>query len=374
MPRNGSGQYVPPSSSFNPAVPETTIVSEDWNDLLTDMADALTDSLSSDGETPTTARIPFAFGLSTAAGSVSAPAFSATADTDTGVYFPAANQVGIAVGGALVALFTSAGTTLQFADGTVSAPGIAFASDPDCGWYRIGANNIGLALNGAKVIDYATTGITVTGGVTLSGALVANGAVTLGDAAGDVITVNGTATFGQAITATGGVNGAIGSATPAAGAFTTLTASGAATLNGAVTLGDAAGDVITATGVFGIVNGGTIVQAAIPANNAIGYLGTPQNALAGAYGILMTDIGKDLYFTATATVTIPANGTIAIPIGSIIELSVAATFVLTIAITSDTLRWVPTNSTGSRTLTGPAQCVIQKKTATEWWVSGLGLS
>jgi hypothetical protein len=378
MPRNGSGQYVPPSSSFNPAVPETTIVSEDWNDLLTDMADALTDSLSSDGQTPATERIPFAFGLSTDAGSVSAPAIIPTGDADTGFYFPAANQVGIAVGGASVALFTATGSTVSFGDGTVSAPSIAFASDPNSGFYHIGADNIGLALNGAKVLDFATTGLGITGALTVSGATTLNGNVTLGDAAGDVITVTGTSTFAQAITATGGlngaVNGAVGGVTPAAGAFTTLTASGAVTLNGAVTLGDAAGDVITSTGVFGIANGGTIVQASTPATNAIGYLGTPQNAQAGTYGIVMTDIGKDLYFTATATVTIPANASVLVPIGSIIELSVDASHTLTISITSDTLRWVPSNGTGTRTLTGPAQCVIQKKTATEWWVSGLGLS
>lgn len=378
MPRNGSGQYVPPSSSFNPAVPETTIVSEDWNDLLTDMADALTDSLSSDGQTPATERIPFAFGLSTSAGTVGAPAIAATGDLDTGVYFPAANQVGIAVGGAAVALFTSSGVALAFGDGSVTAPSIYFLSDPNSGFYHIGADNIGLALNGVKVLDFLTTGLTVTGALIISGATSLNGNVTLGDAAGDTITVTGTATFTQVITASGGVNGAhngtVGATTPSTGAFTTLTASGATTLNGAVTLGDAAGDVITSTGVFGIANGGTIVQAAAPATNAIGYLGTPQNAQAGTYGLLMTDIGKDVYFTATTTVTIPANGSVAIPIGSIIELSVDASHTLTIAITTDTLRWVPSNTTGSRTLTGPAQCVIQKKTATEWWVSGLGLS
>ena len=378
MPRNGSGQYVPPSSSFNPAVPETTIVSEDWNDLLTDMADALTDSLSSDGQTPATARVPFAFGISVDAGTVSAPSIIATGDADTGIYFPAANQVGIAAGGVAAALFTTSGATFGFGDGTVSAPSITFLSDPNSGFYRIGADNIGVALNGVKVLDFLTTGLTVTGALIVSGATSLNGNVTLGDAAGDVIPVTGTSTFTQVITASGGVsgalNGSVGGVTPAAGAFTTLTASGATTLNGAVTLGDAAGDVITSTGVFGIANGGTIVQAAAPATNAIGYLGTPQNAQAGTYGILMSDIGKDLYFTATATVTIPANGTIAVPIGSIIQLSVDATHVLTIAITTDTLRWVPSNTTGSRTLTGPAQCVIQKKTATEWWVSGLGLS
>ena len=42
----------------------------------------------------------------------------------------------------------------------------------------------------------------VTGVTTATGSFTANGAVTLGDAAGDIITVNGTATFGQTITGT----------------------------------------------------------------------------------------------------------------------------------------------------------------------------
>jgi len=120
--------------------------------------------------------------------------------------------------------------------------------------------------------------------------------------------------------------------------------------------------------------GADLTPAATPTTTAIGYLGTPHNDKAAPYGLVMADAGKDIYFTASTTVTIPANASVAFPIGSKIQLSVVAGQALTIAITSDTLRWVPTNSTGSRTLTGPAQCVIDKKTATEWWVYGVNLS
>lgn len=53
--------------------------------------------------------------------------------------------------------------------GSVSAPGIVFTGDIDSGWYRIVANNWGLALNGAKVVDFSTTGIAITGTLTVSG-------------------------------------------------------------------------------------------------------------------------------------------------------------------------------------------------------------
>lgn len=59
-------------------------------------------------------------------------------------------------------------TQVDVADGTVALPSINFSSDPDTGIYRIGANNVGVTANGAKVLDIATTGLGVTGIVTVS--------------------------------------------------------------------------------------------------------------------------------------------------------------------------------------------------------------
>lgn len=71
MPRNGSGTYSSPSSSWNPAVAGTTISSTDWAALLSDLASAVTASIANDGQTPTTASIPFAAGLTSTTGSFS---------------------------------------------------------------------------------------------------------------------------------------------------------------------------------------------------------------------------------------------------------------------------------------------------------------
>lgn len=57
---------------------------------------------------------------------------------------------------------------MQGAAGTVGAPTWSFVDDKDCGVYRIGANNLGVAVNGAKVLDIATTGLSVTGTLTVS--------------------------------------------------------------------------------------------------------------------------------------------------------------------------------------------------------------
>lgn len=64
MSRNGTGTYTPPVTSF-PAVAGTVIESDKFNETITDIANALTGSISSDGQTATTAAIPFASGVKT---------------------------------------------------------------------------------------------------------------------------------------------------------------------------------------------------------------------------------------------------------------------------------------------------------------------
>lgn len=63
MPRNGSGVYELPSNSFNPAQADTEIDEAAWNDTADDLATAITNSISTDGQTTTTEVIPFAEGL-----------------------------------------------------------------------------------------------------------------------------------------------------------------------------------------------------------------------------------------------------------------------------------------------------------------------
>lgn len=65
MARNGSGTYTSPTGTWNPAVTGTVIDATDWNTLRADYEAALTASLAKDGQTPATARIPFASGVQT---------------------------------------------------------------------------------------------------------------------------------------------------------------------------------------------------------------------------------------------------------------------------------------------------------------------
>lgn len=56
--RNGSGDYTPPNSSWSPAVNGTLATSGDWQALLNDIAAALTQSLSRDGQGPMIGDLP----------------------------------------------------------------------------------------------------------------------------------------------------------------------------------------------------------------------------------------------------------------------------------------------------------------------------
>ncbi len=60
-----SGTYTAPANSFNPAVGATTIDTVAWNAILDDLETALTESMARDGQTTTTAVIPFASGVKT---------------------------------------------------------------------------------------------------------------------------------------------------------------------------------------------------------------------------------------------------------------------------------------------------------------------
>lgn len=169
MARNGSGTY----SKVNTFVAGNTITAAGHNANWDDAVLEITNSVAADGQTTITGA------LKGAAGTVSAPGYSFSADLDCGMYRIGANNIGLAVNGAKVIDIATTGASVTgnfsasgsvsatgvtaLANGTVAAPGLTFASDLDSGLYRIGANNLGLALNGAKVVEYTTAGVSVVG-------------------------------------------------------------------------------------------------------------------------------------------------------------------------------------------------------------------
>lgn len=104
--------------------------------------------------------------------------------------------------------------------------------------------------------------------------------------------------------------------------------------------------------------------------NALGYLGLPQVTKSAGYTNVLTDMGKEIFYTSTATQTIDSNANVAAQIGSYMVFTADVGVTLTVSITTDTLRWPTGNVTGSRTVTGPGYLAVAKKKSTEWWVSG----
>jgi hypothetical protein len=105
----------------------------------------------------------------------------------------------------------------------------------------------------------------------------------------------------------------------------------------------------------------------------------PQNVQAANYTCVAGDTAGHILHpasdTTARTYTIPANSSVPFAVGT------ALTFVnqngggtLTIAINSDTMRLAGAGTTGSRTLAANGIATALKLTATEWIISGTGIS
>jgi len=112
-------------------------------------------------------------------GTAAAPSLNFTNEPTTGLFRASANVMGFAVNGVSRATMTTTGVTVtgtitptgsvHAASGTLGNPSLAFSADQTTGLYRIGASNIGVAAGGSKVLDIATTGLGVTGTLSVSG-------------------------------------------------------------------------------------------------------------------------------------------------------------------------------------------------------------
>lgn len=110
---------------------------------------------------------------------------------------------------------------------------------------------------------------------------------------------------------------------------------------------------------------------------ALGWLDVPQNIQNADYSPVLADRSKQLYHSSATphTYTIPANASVAFPIGAVLHGVVAnGSGNLTLAITTDTLRWAPVGSTGSRTIAANGNWSAEKITATEWQLTGVNIS
>jgi hypothetical protein len=215
-----------------------------------------------------------------AAGTVALPSITTTGDTNTGVYFPAADTVGITAGGTQRGAFSSTGLAVT---GALSASG------------TITANNVTALIvsNGYQELYRTTNDATSLAHLLFyrgSGVGAFAGIYTIGDAA------NGVASLGLTISGT----------TIAAISSTGLAVTGKITSTGNVTVTDASATGGAATAYLGTVSTGLFLNTP---TGQFGYLASGNNGVVtwstGAVAITGT-------ISTTGVATFPA-GTVALP-------------------------------------------------------------
>lgn len=116
----------------------------------------------------------------------------------------------------------------------------------------------------------------------------------------------------------------------------------------------------------------------VDGTNEVGFRHIPQNSQIAAYTLVLADAGKHILHpaadTTARTFTIPANSVVAFPIGTVVTFINQNGGLVTIAITTDTMRLAGAGTTGSRTLARNGVATAIKITATEWIISGTGLT
>lgn len=108
-----------------------------------------------------------------------------------------------------------------------------------------------------------------------------------------------------------------------------------------------------------------------------GYKNIPQNGQTISYVAVLADANKGITntFTSAVTFTIPSNASVPYPVGTTLTFASApGGGVVTIAINSDSLTFSANGATGSRTLASAGMATAYKVTATQWLISGAGLS
>ena len=140
-------------------------------------------------------------------------------------------------------------------------------------------------------------------------------------------------------------------------------------------------DTIGFLRLYSVVTGTASVTSFIDFRQAFGAAiqGPPLISDSTARAIVLTDAGDILLHpsadTTARTWTIPANASVPFPVGTVLRfVNQNAAGVLTIAITTDTMRLAGPGTTGNRTLAANGVAEAIKVAATEWIISGTGLT
>lgn len=138
---------------------------------------------------------------------------------------------------------------------------------------------------------------------------------------------------------------------------------------------------LTGTETLSVIQSGAMVDttAQAIANLAASGPTIPQNSQSANYTLQLSDAGKHIFHPSADTTArnweIPANATVAFPIGTAVTfINQNGAGIISILIVSDTLRLAGAGTTGSRALAPNGIATAVKVTATEWLISGTGLT
>lgn len=289
MPRNGSGTYQAPSTSFNPAVSGTDISASAWNTTLADLSAALTQSLSKDGQTTPTNNLPMGGFKHTNVGNANAR-----------TQYPAVGQ--IQDGSFIFAVADSSSVTAYEIDLTpaisayVDGQEITFKAD------AANASGVTLAVNSASALSIVKN---------------YNDPLVSGDiVSGQIVTVRYDETNNRfqlmSPTANSGAStNGIGELTASANTMPYFNGSAIAAKTPITSFGRSLVDDASAGAAR------TTMSAAI--KGAVEGINT-QTGL--TYTLALTDVGKvvEMNRASANTVTIPPNGTVAFPLNSVVDI------------------------------------------------------
>jgi hypothetical protein len=99
-----------------------------------------------------------------------------------------------------------------------------------------------------------------------------------------------------------------------------------------------------------------------------------QRVMSSAGSLALSDRGGHIYCSGAFAVNIPANGSVAFPVGTIITIVCNNNAGCTLTITTDSLYWLPSGGTGTRTLGTYSTATIMKVSTNSWIVTGVGLT
>ena len=138
-------------------------------------------------------------------------------------------------------------------------------------------------------------------------------------------------------------------------------------------------DYVAPGGALGTPASGNLSNCTADGTSPVGFRNVPQNSKSANYACVLADAGDHILHpsadTTARTFTIPANSSVAYPIGTAITfVNQNGAGVVTIAITTDTMRLAGAGTTGSRTLAANGVATALKIAATEWIISGVGLT